>query len=118
MYHSKENIPIEEREAGERKADTQETAILAYFEFRKGDALTPFDVQDAFPDWEIVSIRRAICNICDNNNGKIVKTKIRKMGRFGISNATWMYREPSEETQQELFSEWAQKQFKKSIGVK
>jgi phage host-nuclease inhibitor protein Gam len=92
-------IPIEEREAGNLKAETQETAILAYFEFRKGDALTPFDVQDAFPDWEIVSIRRAICNICDNNKGKIVKTKIRKMGKFGISNATWKFKEPSEEVQ-------------------
>jgi hypothetical protein len=110
------DVPIEEREAGERKADTQETAILAYFEFRKGDALTPFDVQDAFPDWEIVSIRRGISNL--TTEGKLMKTKIRKMGKFGISNATWMYREPSEVTQQELFSEWVYKKFKKSIGVK
>lgn len=68
----------------------------------KQRVISGFDIWDLFPDWCLTSCRRALTDLC--NEGKLDKTDLRVMGKYGISVATWRLAQPKQVTQTELFT--------------
>ena len=65
---------------------------MAAFDAFPNDKFTPFDIQTMVKenfkkDFPITSIRRAITDLTEQ--GKIVKTKDTKKGKYGKLNYTW-----------------------------
>lgn len=60
-FHARDEGPAEALE-GERRAKGQEVAILWYFR-TQGRRLTPSEVHEAYPQWPLQSIRRALTNL-------------------------------------------------------
>jgi hypothetical protein len=87
-FHVRSSMAYAEVLAGEGRASTQETAVLAYFESRRSHRLTPWDVSDALGIF-IVSTRRAITNLC--NAGLLVMhpSDRRLAGPYGQKSCTW-----------------------------
>ena len=91
MYYNTNNETGETLQSSRNTATNQENMILAIFETYPNEGLTPFDIEDFAHDqevnWPITSIRRAITNL--TNNGKLTKTDIKKMGKYGKNVYTW-----------------------------
>lgn len=72
----------------ERKAETQEEIILAWFESRPRAYYTPsFVWRQVLPNRPIQSVRRAITNLTDA--GKLVKTDLKDTGLWGRPEYCW-----------------------------
>jgi len=91
MYYNTNNETGETLQSSRNTATNQENMILAIFETYPNEGLTPFDIEDFAHDqevnWTITRIRRAITNL--TNNGKLTKTDIKKMGKYGKNVYTW-----------------------------
>ena len=69
------------------KADTQSQLILHYFQAYPNFSFTPYEISDAFPDYDLSSIKRSITDLTDS--GHLVKSKTLVMERKGKKNHEW-----------------------------
>jgi hypothetical protein len=78
-----------------KQAHTQQRKILAFCRINKGEAYTPFEIQQAvFTEaTPITSIRRAITNLTEMEY--LQKTETMKRGRYGKANHCWTYKPKS-----------------------
>lgn len=92
-FHPRCESPAEAL-AGERKAQRQETAILAWLRERPGLRFTPSEVHAAFPQWPLTSIRRALTNLADPT-GRAFPAPLthwpgdRRVGPYGAKESCW-----------------------------
>lgn len=84
------HVTAEEKTAGERKAKSQEAAVLNLFRHLKpGERLTPSEVAAAFP-WPVTSVRRAMTNLAAGETPKLRHWPgDRKRGPWGAMESTW-----------------------------
>ena len=76
-----------------KRADTQESKVLAFFNLRPAYLYTPFEVQEkVMPGVPITSVRRAITNL--EKAGHLRKTKVRGVGKYGVPNYCWQLAQP------------------------
>ncbi len=73
----------------------QDEIIFEVFNKHQETFYTPFNIQDILSDnyiidYPITSIRRALNTL--TNDGKIIKTPIKRKGLYGKSNYTWRYK--------------------------
>ena len=91
MYYNTNDENGETLRNSRDNSTNQENMILAIFETYPNEGLTPFDIEDFAHDqevnWPITSIRRAITDL--TNAGKLTKTSITKLGKYGKQVHTW-----------------------------
>lgn len=81
------HMPVEEAQAGERRALGQDAAILAWMRAHPGRH-TPPEVAAAFPQWPLTSVRRSLSN--STRRGFLRHCRAdRRPGVFGALNSTW-----------------------------
>lgn len=72
-------------------ADTQEQAVLEFFEDHPLRSFTPFDVQAAvLPNSPITSVRRAMTNL--TREGRLMKTEEKREGPYRHRCYCWRLR--------------------------
>ena len=78
----------------ELKALSQEVLIKRFMELNEDLSFTPFEIQDAFLDediiWPITSVRRALTNLTKEK--AIIKTDELVPGDFGRPNYKWQWK--------------------------
>ena len=91
MYYNTNNETGETLQSSRNATMKQEDQILGIFQAFPNEGLTPFDIEDFARNqevnWPITSIRRAITDL--TNAGKLTKTDVKKMGRYGKNVFTW-----------------------------
>lgn len=72
--------------------EKQDRTIMDFFRRNPLKFFTPFEIQEAcLPFAPIGSVRRTMTNLAQS--GELIKTDIKKPGKFGRNNYTWSYRE-------------------------
>ena len=91
MYYNTNDETGETLQSSRNATMKQEDQILGIFQAFPNEGLTPFDIEDFARDqevnWPITSIRRAITDL--TNAGKLTKTDITKLGKYGKQVHTW-----------------------------
>lgn len=87
FFYNTIDLPAPELEVRQETARSQEEEILEVFELRPYECLTPFEVQDLTGIECINSVRRSMTNL--SKRGKLVKTDVKKVGKYGTPNYTW-----------------------------
>lgn len=93
-FHVRSHTTVDEAEAGEARAQTQEAAILQWFRLQDvavpGVRFRPSQVHDVFDQWPITSIRRALSNLTSANPSKLTHWPgDRGEGPLGAKESTW-----------------------------
>ena len=91
MYYNTNDETGSELQGSRNNSYNQEQMILGIFEAHSEESFTPFEIEDFATDnginWPITSIRRAITDL--TNAGKLTKTNITKLGKYGKKVHTW-----------------------------
>ena len=78
----------------ELKALSQESLIRKFMELNKDISFTPFEIQEAFLEedviWPITSVRRALTNLTKDN--VLIKTDELVPADYGRPNYKWQWR--------------------------
>ena len=78
----------------ELKALSQESLIRKFMELNKDLSFTPFEIQEAFVEedviWPITSVRRALTNLTKDN--VLIKTDELVPADYGRPNYKWQWR--------------------------
>lgn len=96
-FHVRSLTTLAEALEGDRKAKRQEVRVLALFQARPGQRLTPSEVhailQDEGHRLLLTSVRRALTNLCDARRYDppplVHYPKDRRPGPFGSKESTW-----------------------------
>jgi len=91
-FHVRSHVSVDEAQAGEDQAQTQERAILEWFRMQDrcvpGVKLTPSQVHGNFDGWELTSVRRALTNL--TTRGHLTHWPgVRVDGPRGAKESTW-----------------------------
>lgn len=106
-FHNSIELTGKPLEKAEKKAVTQEDKVYIFFIRKAGKEYTPWEVYQALTHTGVIhrntpeqSIKRAITNL--TTSGKLIKTDIRRIGKYGTLNFTWKLN--GEVVQGELFN--------------
>jgi len=93
-FHVRSHTSVEEAEAGEAQAHTQEAAILQWFRMQDaavpGVRFRPSQVHAEFSQWPITSVRRALTNLTQANPAHLTHWPgVRGEGPYGAKESSW-----------------------------
>lgn len=108
-YYNTTNLEGSELETAERKAVTQQEAVMAFFQKRPNGSFTPFQVWSMLralrpdlvhPFTPVTSIRRAMSDLTNCSPAVLTKTGEKVVEKLGRPNYKWKLADPMPTTNQ------------------
>jgi|WetSurMetagenome_2_1015567.scaffolds.fasta_scaffold762419_2 hypothetical protein len=87
MFYNTIALKGQEIKKARNNVDRQEDRIMDFFECFPHFAFAPFEINAAFPDMLLTSIRRTITDL--TRIGKLQKTDVLVDGPYGMKTHTW-----------------------------